>query len=73
MNTVFRYHNTVNGLKAGEISQKFSNYRMKLAIIGDFSETGSKSLNDFIRESNRGGTICFVKSLEEGLSMLHSR
>ena len=33
---------------AGEILQKFSNYRMKLAIIGDFSEIKSKSLRDFI-------------------------
>ena len=57
---------------AGEILQKFSNYRMKLAIIGDFSETGSKSLNDFIRESNRGGTICFVRTTEEAISVLSS-
>ena len=55
---------------AGDILQKFSNYRMKLAIIGEFSGTGSKSLDDFIRESNRRGTICFVKTTEEAFSML---
>jgi hypothetical protein len=52
---------------AGEILQKFSNYRMKLAIIGDFSDIKSKSLRDFIRESNRTGIIAFVSSLEEAL------
>jgi hypothetical protein len=34
---------------AGKILQKFSNYRMKLAIIGDFKELKSKALRDFIR------------------------
>lgn len=58
---------------AGEILQKFSNYRMKLAIIGDFSDNKSKSLKDFIRESNRRGIICFVESIEEGKSKLLSR
>jgi hypothetical protein len=55
---------------AGEILQKFSNYRMKLAIMGDFSEIKSKSLSDFIRESNRGNRIFFIGSLEEALSRL---
>lgn len=53
---------------AGEILQKFSNYRMKLAIIGGFSSVKSRSLNDFIRESNKWGTISFVDSLEKALS-----
>lgn len=56
---------------AGEILQKFSNYRMRLAIVGDFSEYKSKSLLDFIRESNRTGTIFFVGSVEEALSKLN--
>jgi len=52
---------------AGEILQKFSNYRKKLAIIGDFSNIESKSLRDFIRESNRTGQILFVRDLDEAL------
>jgi hypothetical protein len=56
---------------AGEILQKFSNYRMKLSIIGDFSEYKSKSLQDFIRESNRTRIISFVKSLDEAFSRLN--
>jgi hypothetical protein len=53
---------------AGEILQKFSNYRMRLAIVGDFSVYDSKSLKDFIRESNRYGIIRFVSSVEEALA-----
>ena len=33
---------------AGEILQKFSNYDVQLAIVGDFSKYTSKSLRDFI-------------------------
>lgn len=50
---------------AGEILQKFSNYRKKLAIVGIFSEYTSKSLRDFIYESNKMGRISFVHSIEE--------
>ena len=50
---------------AGEILQKFSNYRMRLFIVGDFSETTSKSLLDFIRESNQGKLVNFVQDIHE--------
>lgn len=55
---------------AGEILQKFSTYRMKLAIVGDFGKYESKSLRDFIRESNKGRQICFASSREEALEAL---
>ena len=55
---------------AGEILQKFSNYRMHLAIIGDFSKYKSKSLQDFIRECNRGNRIYFLESQEAALAKL---
>ena len=58
---------------AGEILQKFSNYRMKLSIVGDFSRVKSKSLKDFIRESNRTGIITFVSTLEEALFRLSKK
>ncbi len=45
---------------AGEILQKFVNYRVKLAIIGDFSRYTSKPLRDFIYESNNGSHVFFV-------------
>jgi len=58
---------------AGEILQKFSNYRMKLAIIGDFSDLKSRSWRDFIRESNRGRKVNFVKSVEEAIASLTNK
>jgi hypothetical protein len=55
---------------AGEILQKFSNYRMKLSIVGDFSKYTSKSLWDFIRESNRGNLVFFAEDLQSALLRL---
>ena len=55
---------------AGEVLQKFSNYHIKLAIIGDFSSYTSKPLKDFIYECNRGNSIFFVSSEEEGIEKL---
>ena len=54
---------------AGEILQKFSTYRIQLAIIGDFSElmSQSKSLKDFIYESNQGKQVNFLSSTEEAI------
>ncbi len=53
---------------AGEVLQKFAQYRMPLTIIGDFSKSESKSLTDFIYESNNGRQINFVGSLSEALN-----
>lgn len=58
-----------NGM-AGEILQKFSNYRIRLAIVGNFSAYTSKSITDFIYESNNGKQVNFLKSLEEALGKL---
>jgi hypothetical protein len=58
-----------NGI-AGEILQKFSTYRVRLAIIGDFSKYTSKSLSDFIYESNKGRHINFVSSISDALKIL---
>lgn len=55
---------------AGEILQKFSNYRVQLAIVGDFSKYNCKSLNNFIYESNKGRLINFVSTLSEALGVL---
>ena len=55
---------------AGDILQKFSNYQIKLAIVGDFSKYKSKSLQDFIRECNRGKMIFFLDNLDEALNKL---
>lgn len=55
---------------AGEILQKFSNYNFKLAIVGDFSKYKSKSLQDFIRESNKGRSLLFVSTLKDALNRI---
>lgn len=55
---------------AGEILQKFSNYRVRLAIVGDFSAYKSKSITDFMYESNNGKLINFLGSVEEALNKL---
>ena len=55
---------------AGEILQKFSNYRMRLVIVGDFSKYKSQSLTNFISESNKGKQVNFVASLSEALGRL---
>ncbi|WP_027346126.1 DUF4180 domain-containing protein [Hamadaea tsunoensis] len=51
---------------AGEIAQKFVNYRLRLAIVGDISayEARSEALRDFVRESNRGRHLWFVPTAE---------
>lgn len=55
---------------AGEVLQKFSNYNAQLAIVGDFKKYSSKSLADFISESNKVGKIVFVGSPEEAFEKL---
>ncbi len=55
---------------AGEILQKFVNYRSKLAIFGDFSTYTSKPLKDFIYESNQGNDIYFVPTKDEAVKRL---
>ena len=47
---------------AGDVLQKFVNYRMPVAIIGDISGyvAASEALRDFIWESNRGDHVWFL-------------
>lgn len=55
---------------AGEILQKFINYHVKLAIVGDFSIYTSKSLKDFIYESNKGHDIFFLADEKQAIEKL---
>jgi hypothetical protein len=55
---------------AGEVLQKFSNYRVKLAIVGDFDKYQSKSLQDFIFESNKSDFIFFTNTVDSAMSRL---
>ena len=58
---------------AGEILQKFSTYRVRLAIVGDFAKYTSKSLRDFMYESNKGRHICFVANTADAIQMLSKK
>jgi hypothetical protein len=58
---------------AGEILQKASNYRIRLGIVGDFSSVASKSLRDFIYESNQTRKIVFKPTVEEILKIFFVR
>ncbi len=55
---------------AGEILQKYTNYQMKLGIVGDFSTYDSKALRDFIYESNRGTQVFFLLTNAEAIAAL---
>lgn len=57
---------------AGEILQKVSNYGMRLAIVGDFAQSASGALRDFMRESNEYGQVVFVPDVETAVSRLAS-
>jgi hypothetical protein len=52
---------------AGEMVQKFVNYGLKVAILGDTSALAAKSkaLHDFIYESNRRGSVWFLTDRQE--------
>ena len=52
---------------AGAIAQKFVNYRLRLAIVGDISgHVGeSAALRDYVYETNRGNQLWFVGTADE--------
>lgn len=49
---------------AGEIFQKFQNYRVRLAVVGDISAhvAASSALRDFVYETNAVGHHLFVET-----------
>lgn len=57
---------------AGDILQKYTNYGIQLAIVGDFARYGSKSLNDFIYECNHGKQFYFLGDEAAALDALHA-
>jgi len=56
---------------AGEILQKFTNYNMKVAIVGSFESYLSESLRDFIFESNKGSLVFFLPDEKAAIDRLH--
>lgn len=55
---------------AGEILQKFINYKFRIAIYGDYSSYTGKPLKDFIYESNKGRDVFFTNTLEQAVEKL---
>jgi hypothetical protein len=60
---------------AGEIMQKFVNYRLRLAVVGDISAhlATSSALRALVRESNRADHVWFVPDLEAFDARLRER
>ena len=56
----------------GELLQKYINYNIKFAVIGDFSKFNSKALNDFIYESNKGRDFFFVEDIDTAVEKMTS-
>lgn len=58
---------TLSTRLAGEVIQKFVNYRLRLAFVGDITSAvaASDALRDFVRESNRGRHVWFVADMAE--------
>lgn len=50
---------------AGQLVQKFTQYRRRLAVVGDISAhvAASNALRDYVREANRGTAIWFVPDM----------
>ncbi|MFC5422261.1 DUF4180 domain-containing protein [Bosea eneae] len=60
---------------AGEVGQKFANYRMPLVIIGDIAQWTAKSraFREFVREANDGSCLWFVADRAELIAKLSTR
>ena len=58
---------TLSNRIAGNVIQKFVNYGVAVAFVGDISEAvaASNALRDFVRESNRGRHVWFVADLAQ--------
>lgn len=52
---------------AGLMLQKFMNYGFRVAVVGDIAAfvEASDALRDFVRESNRGRHVWFVRDVDE--------
>ncbi|WP_213450629.1 DUF4180 domain-containing protein [Rhizomonospora bruguierae] len=59
---------------AGEVMQKFVNYHLRLAVIGDISRhlAASSALRALVQESNSADHVWFVPDLEALDERLHA-
>ena len=61
---------TLSSGVAERVLKPFTQNKMRLAIVGDFSHYTSKPLQDFIRESNQGSQVGFLPTEEAALDWL---
>lgn len=45
---------------AGEVLQKFTNYRLKLAVVGGHEDVASEAFQALVHESNTGSQVRFL-------------
>jgi len=59
---------------AGEVTQKFVNYRLHLVIVGDIQDLvdESVSLRAWVAESNRGRQLWFVPTFDDLVERLRT-
>ena len=50
---------------AGELLQKFANFRMQLVIVGDVTPFSNDRFEEFIGESNKSNQVNFAKDVKE--------
>lgn len=55
---------------AGDVLQKYLNYGMQLAVVGNFEQIKSESFRAFVIESHRSRQIFFVETVQEALGAL---
>ncbi|MBP1473323.1 DUF4180 domain-containing protein [Frateuria sp. MAH-13] len=55
---------------AGEITQTFANYRLRLAVVLDVDLEPGANLRAFMAESNRGRQLCFAADLDAAMRVL---
>ncbi|WP_118975280.1 DUF4180 domain-containing protein [Taibaiella koreensis] len=55
---------------AGALLQKCVNYKIRLAIVGDFDHYPGQSLRDFIFESNQGNQAGFLPTVAVAIEKL---
>jgi hypothetical protein len=63
------FYDLKSGL-AGEIVQKFSNYRVRAVIVGSFGSVRSKRFQEFMAESNKGNQLRFMQEKDAALQWL---
>lgn len=55
---------------AGDILQKFVNYHLTVAIVGQFDRYQSQALHSLMLESNKGNDLFFTSTVSEAIERL---